>query len=162
MQFRYKARSGEGEPNEGVIDAASLDLAVASLQRRNFLVISLEPVEGIGGGEHIGKIAEWLGIFENIPTEDIVILTRQLSTLFEARVPVVESLKIIIGETENRKLRRHISNLLDDIQGGMPMSGAMARHPEVFSRFYVAMIKSGEESGKLEDIFKFLADYLER
>ena len=162
MQFRYKARSGEGEPNEGVIDAASLDLAVASLQRRNFLVISLEPVEGIGGGEHIGKIAEWLGIFGNIPTEDIVILTRQLSTLFEARVPVVESLKIIIGETENRKLRRHISNLLDDIQGGMPMSGAMARHPEVFSRFYVAMIKSGEESGKLEDIFKFLADYLER
>ncbi len=162
MQFRYKARTGEGEGTEGVIDAASLDLAVSSLQRRNFLVISIEPIEGAGGGERVGKIAEWLGIFESIPMEDIVILTRQLSTLFEARVPVVESLKIIIGETENRKLRRHVSGLLDDIQGGMPMSGAMARHPEVFSRFYVAMIKSGEESGKLEDIFKFLADYLER
>ncbi|MDP3935057.1 MAG: type II secretion system F family protein [Candidatus Giovannonibacteria bacterium] len=163
MQFRYKARSGEGEPNEGVIDAASLDLAVSSLQRRNFLVISIEPIEGAASfGAGAGKIAEWLGVFETIPMEDIVILTRQLSTLFEARVPVVESLKIIIGETENRKLRRHISDLLDDIQGGMPMSGAMARHPEVFSRFYVAMIKSGEESGKLEDIFKFLADYLER
>jgi len=163
MQFRYKARTGEGEGTEGVIDAASLDLAVSSLQRRNFLVISIEPVEGAGGaGERVGKIAEWLGIFESIPMEDIVILTRQLSTLFEARVPVVESFKIIIGETENRKLRRHVSGLLDDVQGGMPMSGAMARHPEIFSRFYVAMIKSGEESGKLEDIFKFLADYLER
>ena len=82
MQFRYKARSGEGEPNEGVIDAASLDLAVSSLQRRNFLVISIEPVEGAGAGERAGKIAEWLGIFETIPMEDIVILTRQLSTLF--------------------------------------------------------------------------------
>src|SRR3989344_4953667 len=162
MQFRYKARTGEGEGTEGVIDAANLDLAVSSLQRRNFLVISIEPVEGPGGVERVGKITEWLGIFESIPMEDVVILTRQLSTLFEAKVPVVESLKIITGETENRKLRRHISDLLDDIQGGMPMSGAMARHPEVFSRFYVAMIKSGEESGKLEDIFKFLADYLER
>ena len=146
MQFRYKARTGEGEGTEGVIDAANLDLAVSSLQRRNFLVISIEPVEGPGGVERVGKITEWLGIFESIPMEDVVILTRQLSTLFEAKVPVVESLKIITGETENRKLRRHISDLLDDIQGGMPMSGAMARHPEVFSRFYVAMIKSGEES----------------
>ena len=62
MQFRYKARTGEGEGTEGVIDAASLDLAVSSLQRRNFLVISIEPVEGAGGaGERVGKIAEWLG-----------------------------------------------------------------------------------------------------
>ena len=161
MQFRYKARSSEGEPQDGVIEAASLDLAVASLQRRNFLVISIEPVEG-AGRERASKVAEWLGIFEGIPMEDVVILTRQLSTLFEARVPVVESLKIIIGETENRLLRRHIPDLLDDIQGGMPMSQAMARQEKVFSRFYVAMIKSGEESGKLEEIFRFLADYLER
>lgn len=161
MQFRYKARSAEGEPQEGVIEAASLDLAVNSLQRRNFLVIAVEPVEG-AGAERASKIAEWLGIFERIPMEDVVILTRQLSTLFEAKVPVVESLKIIIGETTNRRLRRHMSDLLDEIQGGMPMSGAMARHPEVFSRFYVAMVRSGEESGKLEEIFTFLADYLER
>ena len=161
MQFRYKARSAEGEPQDGVIEAASLDLAVNSLQRRNFLVIAVEPVEG-AGAERASKIAEWLGIFERIPMEDVVILTRQLSTLFEAKVPVVESLKIIIGETTNRRLRRHMSDLLDEIQGGMPMSGAMARHPEVFSRFYVAMVRSGEESGKLEEIFTFLADYLER
>ena len=75
---------------------------------------------------------------------------------------MVESFKILIGETENRMLRRHVSELLDDVQGGAPMSQAMARHPEIFSRFYVAMMKSGEESGKLEEIFNFLADYLER
>lgn len=161
MQFRYKARTGEGGATEGVIDAASVDLAVSSLQRRNFLVLSIEPIEG-AAGFGAGKVAEWLGVFDRIPMEDVVILTRQLSTLFEAKVPVVESLKIIIGETENRALKRNVSALLDDIQGGMPMSQAMSRRPDVFSRFYVAMIKSGEESGKLEDIFRFLADYLER
>lgn len=159
MQFNYKARTGEGEGTEGVIEAASIDLAVSSLQRRNFLVLSIEPVEDGGAAS---KVAEWLGVFGSIPVKDVVILTRQLSTLFEAKVPVVESFKIIIGETENRKLRQQLSDLLDEVQGGMAMSQAMSRHPEAFSRFYVAMIRSGEESGKLEEIFKFLADYLER
>ncbi len=160
MQFRYKVRTSEGEANEGTIEAAGLDLAVASLQRRNFLVLSIEPVDGRTFG--VAGAAEFLGFFERIKTQDVVVLTRQLSTLFEAKVPIVESLKILIGETENKYLRRHLSDLSDDIQGGMPMSGAMARQPKVFSRFYVAMIKSGEESGKLEEIFRFLADYLER
>ncbi|OGF61951.1 hypothetical protein A2926_00525 [Candidatus Giovannonibacteria bacterium RIFCSPLOWO2_01_FULL_44_40] len=160
MQFQYKARTGEGEGTEGVIEAASLDLAVASLQRRNFLVISIEPTEV--AAKSVWNIAGWSSIFERVPVKDVVILTRQLSTLFEAKVPIVEALKIIIGETGNKLLKRRMSDLLDEIQGGMAMSQAMARHPEIFSRFYVAMIRSGEESGKLEEIFTFLADYLER
>ena len=159
MQFQYKARSPEGESQEGIVDAASLDLAVGSLQKRNLLILSIEPAEGTGGG--LGIFSRYFE-FGRVPVKDIVVLTRQLATLFEAKVPVVESFKILIGETENRTLKRHVSELLDDVQGGAPMSQAMARHPEVFSRFYVAMMKSGEESGKLEEIFNFLADYLER
>ena len=141
-----------------MVDAASLDLAVGSLQKRNLLVLSIEPTEGAVGGGFLSGFFE----FGRVPVKDVVVLTRQLSTLFEAKVPVVETFKILIGETENRTLKRHVSELLDDIQGGLPISQAMARHPEIFSRFYVAMMRSGEESGKLEDIFKFLADYLER
>ena len=159
MRFRYKARTAEGEGTEGLIDAASLDLAVSSLQHKNFLVISIEPIDKPGG--LLGLLGE-TSFLERIKGGDIVILTRQLSTLFEARVPVVEAFKILIGETENRYLRRQLTQFLDDIQGGASMSQAMARHPKVFSKFYVAMIRSGEESGKLEDIFRFLADYLER
>jgi|SRR3989344_628569 len=158
MQFQYKARSPEGESQTGMVDAASLDLAVGSLQKRNLLVLSIEPTEGAVGGGFLSGFFE----FGRVPVKDVVVLTRQLSTLFEAKVPVVETFKILIGETENRTLKRHVSELLDDIQGGLPISQAMARHPEIFSRFYVAMMRSGEESGKLEDIFKFLADYLER
>ena len=158
MQFQYKARSPEGESQEGIVDAASLDLAVGSLQKRNLLILSIEPTGGAAGGGFFSGFFE----FGRVPVKDVVVLTRQLSTLFEAKVPVVEAFKILIGETENRTLKRHVSELLDDIQGGLPISQAMARHPEIFSRFYVAMMRSGEESGKLEDIFKFLADYLER
>ena len=158
MQFQYKARSSEGESQEGIVDAASLDLAVGSLQKRNLLILSIEPTGGAAGGGFFSGFFE----FGRVPVKDVVVLTRQLSTLFEAKVPVVEAFKILIGETENRTLKRHVSELLDDIQGGLPISQAMARHPEIFSRFYVAMMRSGEESGKLEDIFKFLADYLER
>lgn len=156
MQFLYKAKTQEGAPQNGIIDAGSVDLAVASLQRRNFLVISVEPAE---------EKRSWFGsiaIFGHVRQQDIVILSRQLSTLFEAKVPIVESLKVLMGETENPELRKHLSGVLDDIQGGLALSAAMERHPEVFSKFYIAMVKSGEESGKLEEIFRFLADYLER
>ncbi len=159
-QYLYKARSQAGENTEGSIEASSLDAAVTSLQGRGFLVTSIEPVEG--------RESFWNTFFSwkfgkgRIKTVDIVLITRQLATLFEARVPLVESLKILASETQSRALRSHIAEFLDDIEGGMSMSQAMARQPEVFSKFYVAMVRSGEESGKLEDVFRFLADYMER
>ncbi len=164
MQFKYSARTPEGEQTSGLIDAASVDLAISALQRRNFLITAIEPVEK-GGPGIAGSLSRALGgvsLFQRVKMEDVVILSRQLATLFESKVPVVSAFKVIIGEVESKLLRQHLGEVLDDIQGGIPMSQAMARHPEVFSRFYVAMVRSGEESGKLEEIFKFLADYLER
>lgn len=158
-QFKYKVRGQDGSEQQGVIDAGTADLAIAALQRRNFLVVSVDPLVS----ESV--LARWntaLSLFRGVKQQDIVILSRQLSTLFEAKVPIVESFKVLISETENPKLKKHLTEVLDDIQGGLSLSGAMTRHPEVFSKFYVAMVKSGEESGKLEEIFLFLADYLER
>ena len=156
MKYNYQARTQEGDLRTGSIDAVTLDIAVTSLQRRGLMVISLEPEEekSFAGGS--------FALFGRIKQKDIVILSRQLSTLFEAKVPVVESLRVIISEMENPILRREIVNLLEDIQGGSAMSQAMARHPKVFSTFYVNMVRSGEESGKLDETFTYLADYLER
>ncbi|MEK9175104.1 MAG: type II secretion system F family protein [Patescibacteria group bacterium] len=159
-QFKYKAKASDGALQEGVIDAGTLDLAVASLQRRNLLILSIEPAEEKKG--FVNELNVFLGYFSGIKQQDIVILSRQLSTLFEAKVPIVESFKVIITETQSAALRKHLTEILDDIQGGLSLSGAMVKHPEAFSKFYVAMIKSGEESGKLEEIFIFLAEYLER
>ena len=156
-QFRYKVKASDGASQEGIIEAGSLDLAVASLQRRNLLVVSIEPEE-----VYDSVAARIMGIFGRVSQQDVMLLSRQLATLFEAKVPIVESLKVLMSETQNPALQKHLAGVFDDIQGGLALSAAMSKHPEVFSRFYVAMIKSGEESGKLEEIFTFLADYLER
>jgi type II secretory pathway component PulF len=158
-QFKYKAREPNGAEQQGIIDAGTSDLAIAALQRRNFVVVSVEPLVPEGFNQ---KFQAVFASFKGVKQQDIVILSRQLSTLFEAKVPIVESFKVLISETESIKLKKHLTELLDDIEGGLSLSGAMARHPEAFSKFYVAMVKSGEESGKLEEIFLFLADYLER
>lgn len=156
MKFNYQARTQEGELRTGAIEAITSDVAVASLQRRGFVVVSLEPEK-----EALFSRSSFQ-LFQRIKQKDIVILSRQLATLFEAKVPVVESLRVIISEMTNHLLEREIISLLDDIQGGAAMSQAMSRHPKVFSTFYVNMIRSGEESGKLDETFTYLADYLER
>src|SRR3989344_2783162 len=155
MQFKYTARTQEGKQSQGTIDAGSIDLAVSALQRKNLIITSVEPV-----GEKKSFFS--ISFFDSVKMQDVVVLSRQLSILFESKVPIVSSFKVIIGETENKTLQRHVSEVLDDIQGGAPLWQALSRHPKVFSKFYVSMVRSGEESGKLEEIFKFLADYLER
>lgn len=155
--YSYQAKTPEGETKAGTIEATSLELAVSSLQRRGLIIIALEPAEG--------KMSWWqqaAGSFERVKSRDIVVLSRQLATLFEAKVPVVQALRILIDETSNQALKRHLSEVLSDIQGGLSVSSAMSRHPQAFSSFYVNMVRSGEESGKLEEIFVYLADYLER
>src|SRR3989344_3642544 len=155
MQFKYTARTQEGKQSQGIMDAPSLDLAVNALQRKNLIITYIEPV-----GQ---KKSFWgLSLFESVKMQDVVVLSRQISTLFESKVPIVNSFKVIIGETQNKSLQRQLSEVLDDIQGGMALWQALSRPPQVFSKFYVSMIRSGEESGKLDEIFKFLADYLER
>lgn len=156
MKFNYQARTQEGELRTGAIEAATLDIAVSSLQRRGLIVVSLEPET------EKTFIESSLQPFQYVRQKDVVILSRQLATLFEAKVPVVESLHVIISEMSSPLLMRELVSLLDDIQGGAAMSQAMARHPSVFSPFYVNMVRSGEESGKLDETFTYLADYLER
>ena len=156
MLYKYEATTAEGEEKRGVIDAANRDIAIAALQRRNLIIISVEEAkEG-------GFFSKPLAIFNRVKPRDVVILSRQLSTLFEAKVPVLTSLKLLAGETENPALREKMSVLLDDIQGGSSISEAMSKQPDVFSKFFVNMVRSGEESGKLDEVFSYLASYLER
>ncbi|MBI5787117.1 MAG: type II secretion system F family protein [Candidatus Niyogibacteria bacterium] len=157
MLFYYAARTKEGETKSGTIEAASHDLAIAALQRRELVIVSLESAE-----ERQSFWKKSLAVFERVKDRDIVIFSRQMATLFTAKVPVVDSLRILISESPSELFRKTLNEVADDIQGGLPMSQAFGRHPEVFSNFYVQMVRSGEESGKLDDVLNYLADYLER
>ena len=157
MLYRYSAKTAQGEAKSGTIDAASSEFAISSLQSRGFIITFLEPDQS-----GIPWYQRTLGKVERVKTKDIVILSRQLATLFEAKVPVVEAFKVLFSESSSPAAKRHLVELLNDIQGGLSISAAMARHPALFSNFYINMVRSGEESGKLEEILSYLADYLER
>ena len=154
MNFIYKAVTATGEKKEGSIDAVNKDLAISGLQHRGLIVISVKGEED--------KTVFQKNLFESVPVRDVVILSRQVSTLFDANVSALKAFTMLAGNAENPLLRRKLTMIVDDIQSGNQISVALAKHPEVFSEFYVNMVKAGEESGKLNQIFSFLADYLDR
>lgn len=156
MLFKYKAIDQDGHEREGTIEAPAKDLAVAALQRRQ-LIISM-----IDSAEEKSIFKTNVGFFTHVSNKDIVILSRQIATLFEAQVSALRVFRLLAAEMDNQKLATILSAVADDIQGGTPMSKALARHPRVFSTYYVNMVRAGEESGKLSDTFVYLADYLDR
>ncbi len=156
MLYRYEATTLKGEIKTGSIEAANREIAIASLQRRNLIITSIQ---------ESGKdpfFSRKFKLFQRVKQRDLVILARQLSTLFDAKVPVLTSFQLLAAEMENVGLKEKLTELLNDIQGGTSISEAMSKHPDVFSKFFVSMVRSGEESGKLSEVFAYLASYLER
>ena len=94
--------------------------------------------------------------------KDVVILSRQMSTLFEAQVSALKIFTMLSSNTENKLLGKKLIQISDDLQSGLSISASLAKHPDVFSEFYINMVKSGEETGKLTQTFAHLADYLDR
>lgn len=156
MLFNYKAIDKSGETKEGVIEAISIDVAINSLQKRDLIISTIAPQEE--GGSFIRKIP----FFNRISNKEIVILSRQMATLFEAQVSALRIFKLISSEVQNPELRKSLVEVADDLQGGSSISKALSKHPHVFSDFYVNMVKAGEESGRLDETFNYLADYMDR
>lgn len=154
MTFKYRVSTQTGEQTEGVIEAQSKEAAVSALQRRNFIVLSIR--EEAKKGKIFGLS------FESIPMKDVVIMSRQISTLFDAQISAVKAFSLIGTNAENKWLKIRLDEVVNDIQSGTSIAGALAKHPKVFSSFYVNMVKAGEESGKLSQTFQYLADYLDR
>ena len=155
MQFVYKALDANGETKGGTVEAVSIDLAISSIQKRGLIISSILPVEDEEMKRHL-----FMG--NRVSNKDVVILSRQLATLFDAQVSALRIFKLISAETESIPLRKALIEIADDLQGGSSISKALAQHPKVFSDFYVNMVKAGEETGKLNDTFNYLADYLDR
>ncbi len=156
MLFTYHAIDEDGHERDGTIEAPSQEVAISALQRRK-LIISV-----IQSAEKKSLLEIDLPFFGKISNKDIVILSRQIATLFEAQVSALRVFRLLGAEVENRKLASVLSEVGDDLQGGSPISKALSRHPKVFSAFYVNMVRAGEESGKLSETFVYLADYLDR
>ncbi|OGG66703.1 hypothetical protein A3C21_03395 [Candidatus Kaiserbacteria bacterium RIFCSPHIGHO2_02_FULL_59_21] len=154
--FTYRAVDQEGAERQGTIDAVNIDVAIAALQRRGLVISAIEPEEQ--------KLSPWSSIsfFDRVTNADIVMVSRQVTTLFEAQVSALKAFRLLAAEARTPKLAEKLSAVANDIQSGSSISAALSRHPDVFSPFYINMVRAGEEAGKLDETFSFLADYLDR
>ncbi len=156
MLFKYESITNIGEKKIGSIDASSKDSAISALQRRGLIVSSIKEE-----GENKGILK--MSFFDRgVKMKDIVIMSRQISTLFEAQVSALKAFNLLASNTENPALVKILNTICSDIEAGVSISEALSRHPDAFSVFYVNMVKAGEESGKLTQTFSYLAEYLDR
>ncbi|MEK7604315.1 MAG: type II secretion system F family protein [Patescibacteria group bacterium] len=156
MLFTYHAIDQDGHERDGTIEAPSKEVAVSALQRRS-LIVSM-----IDSAEKKSLLEMKLPFFGRITNKHVVILSRQIATLFEAQVPALRVFRLLAAEVDNKQLAEILSAVADDLQGGNPISKSLSRHPKAFSTFYVNMVRAGEESGRLSETFNYLADYLDR
>lgn len=156
MIFLYKAVTKEGRETSGNIDAQSRDSAINSLQRSGLVVISVLNDDD----KNIFEID--LDFFNRVSQKEIANISRQIATMLDAHVPALKTFRMLAAESDNPVLTKKFTEISDDVQNGVPISGALFKHPSLFSDFYVNMVIGGEESGKLAETFNALADYLER
>lgn len=154
--FSYSALDQSGNERQGMIDAVNVDIAITALQRRGLTVSGIEEVQ------REGAILERFQLFSGIKHSDIVLISRQITTLFEAQISALRAFRLLAAEARTPQLAEKLSAISDDIQAGSSISAALGKHPKVFSAFYVNLVRAGEEAGKLDETFEFLADYLDR
>lgn len=160
MLFNYVAVDKSNIQREGTVEAQSVDAAISAVQKRGYTLVSINEVE-VGKGLE-GLLNMEFTFLQSVSHKDVVILSRQISTLFQAQVSPLRIFRLLSAEVENPKLRGAMNQIVEDLQAGSSISRALAGHPDIFSSFYVNLVRAGEESGSLERSFSYLADYLDR
>ncbi|MCA9366810.1 type II secretion system F family protein [Candidatus Kaiserbacteria bacterium] len=160
MLFNYVAVDKSNIQREGTVEAQSVDAAISAVQRRGYTLVSINEVESGKGLD--GLLNMEFTFLQRVSHKDIVILSRQISTLFQAQVSPLRIFRLLSAEVENPKLQAAMNQIVEDLQAGSSISRALAGHPDIFSSFYINLVRAGEESGSLEKSFSYLADYLDR
>ncbi|MEK7181241.1 MAG: type II secretion system F family protein [Patescibacteria group bacterium] len=156
MKYKYQARTKEGELQVGYIDAPSKDMAVNVLASHNLFILSMESA---GQKNIFDRFSSYFG---RVKRKDMVIFTRQLATLLEARLPLNSALKTLYEQTSHPTLKEVTYQITEDIDAGLAFSQALERQNEVFSNFYISMVRTAEVTGNLNEVVSFLADYIEK
>ncbi len=155
MKFNYQARTKTGKIQTGQVEASSREAAFDVLKSHGVYVTFLEELS-------IPVYAKQLTLFQRASKKDVVLFSRQLSIMFKSNVPIIESFQTIARQTRKQDFREKILKIAETVEGGTSLSESLALFPKLFSPFYRNMVKSGEASGKLADVFVYLADYLEK
>lgn len=157
--FNFKVYDKENNQDvSGVVQASTEEEAIETLASRGFRIISLQLAEN----KALGSFGKLGGFISHVGVKDIVVFSRQFAVMISASVPVVEALKIIAQQADNPKLRSIIAEIADEVNSGETLSHSLSQRPKQFSNFYVSVVKSGEQSGKLDDALNYIADEMEK
>lgn len=154
--YEYIGFDGKGQEKKGVLTSDSPFSAREKLRDMGIRASDVKPSK-IGGNDSF--IATFKRFFRKSGKLELANVTRQLATLLKSGIPLAESLDVLIKQIENIHLERVYRQILEQIIQGDNLADCMAQHPHVFSSLYVAMVRSGEMSGKLDDVLERLADY---
>lgn len=148
VAFRWRARDSQGIPQAGQIQATRADLARAQLRRQGFVDVQLQRL--------------WWSPVETIKAKDLAIMTRQWAALLKAGVPLVQALGMLCRSMHSKTLVQVMQNVLRDVEAGLALHDALARHPRHFSSLYVHMVQAGEAAGILDTMMERLSVTLEK
>ncbi|MBX4189994.1 type II secretion system F family protein [Candidatus Parcubacteria bacterium] len=156
MEYNFQAKTQTGEITSGKVEAPNEDAIVSTLHSRGLIILSLTPIKKDILSSDLNQI------FAQPNTKDIVVFTRQLSTLIEADVPLAQGLRTLAKQVDKPTFKKIITGVAESVESGSSLSLALGEYPKLFGSFYVKLVQAGEVTGKLQGSLLYLADYLER
>ena len=159
--FAYKARNARGELLQGVIESADSGAVADQLLRTGVTPVAILPTKN-PADNGAGEGGRWARLTEpKVRAIDVQLFSRQLYSLLKAGVPIMHGLAGLQESAINKSFARILKDLRESLDSGRELSAAMRRHPDVFSSFYLSMVRIGETTGRLEEVFLRLFDHLE-
>lgn len=163
MKFTYHAKSAktqEGKIQTGMIEAGSEAEAAKILKNNQLFVLNMKKEEaGLPG---INKSLKIPFIFNRVSLKDKIIFTQQLAMMIKAGLPLVEAFTALEEQTENKYFSKTIAEIADEVKGGKALSETLAKYPKIFNNLFISIVRSGEKSGKLDEVLERLADQLQK
>lgn len=153
--YAFKAIDAKGGPAQGEVEGTDEATVLGQLRARGLIILKFDEKKPTDVGDVFGR-------FKPIKTRDLAIMTRQLSTMIDAGVPLLKTLYVLEDQVTNEKLRRAFVDVRKQVESGNALSDSLARHPGIFNELYISMVRAGEAGGILDETLIRVADQLEK
>ncbi len=154
-QFKYTAKDKDGRTISGTMEAPSSIALVDTLRQKEYVIISLSEAKETAKGLSFGGGGK-------VKMDDLVVFSRQLATMVDAGIPLVGALDALQDQMESKGFKNVVKRVRDNVEGGLSLSEALSKQPNVFSPFFINMVRAGESSGNLDEILDRVAIYMEK
>lgn len=158
--YEYKVRDRDGRVITSTMEAANEREVATSLRQRGYFISEIKQAKT--GLQRDVELPKWLSRGTSVKPKDVMVFSRQFATIINAGVPVVQSLQVLHTQTQNPAFKAIVKKIREDVETGLPLSDAMAKHSQLFNRLYIQLIRAGEASGNLDTILDRVAVHMEK